>query len=132
MPWPFPADNGSGLPPGARPVCHLLGGETTVTVVGRGRGGRNHELALATLLELHGRPGVSLLAAGTDGVDGGSDAAGAFADPEAWTTAGRLGLDPAAALANNDSHGFFSAAGAQLRTGPTGTNVMDITIFLTE
>ncbi|MBM4319806.1 MAG: DUF4147 domain-containing protein [Deltaproteobacteria bacterium] len=119
-------------PPPVRPTCHLFGGETTVTVRGLGRGGRNQELALAALLALRGRPELSLLAAGTDGIDGGSDAAGAFADARAWRAAAIQGLDPATSLADNDSHTFFSRIGAQLCCGPTGTNVADLVAIVRE
>ena len=115
-------------PPG--PFAGILGGETTVTVRGGGRGGRNQELALAAALELEGGPPRVLLAAGTDGVDGLTDAAGAVVDPG---TAGRVraaGIDPRVALAANDSGTALAAAGDALVTGPTGTNVCDVTLLL--
>ena len=110
------------------PTCLLAGGETTVTVRGRGRGGRSQELALAAALELAGRGDVTLLAAGTDGSDGPTDAAGAFADAGTVARAASRAIDVAAALADNDAYGFFSHEGGLFRTGPTGTNVMDLVL----
>ncbi len=104
-----------------------------MTVTGPGKGGRNQELALAFLAALpRARPAreVVLLAASTDGVDGPTDAAGAFASPALAGRAAALGLDPVAALAANDSHRFHGALGSLLRTGPTGTNVADVSIVL--
>ncbi|MDD5284541.1 MAG: glycerate kinase [Desulfuromonadaceae bacterium] len=118
--------------PSIRPICLIFGGETTVTVSGEGKGGRNTELALAFALEVEGLPGITLLSAGTDGTDGPTDAAGAFAD---WETAGRArsaGHDPEKYLANNDSYNFFRETGGLFVTGPTGTNVMDLQIILIE
>ncbi|MCZ6463736.1 MAG: DUF4147 domain-containing protein [Proteobacteria bacterium] len=110
---------------GAGPTLLVAGGETTVTLRGRGRGGRSQELALAAALELRGEPHAALLAAGTDGSDGPTDAAGAFAD---GGTVARSDQDAAAALAHNDAYGFFDAEGGLLRTGPTQTNVMDLVL----
>jgi glycerate 2-kinase len=116
--------------------CLLSGGETTVTVRGNGMGGRNQELALAFALETEGWDGVSLLSAGTDGSDGPNDAAGAVVDGTTAARARSLDIDPAAYLGNNDSYTFFreldAAAGthSHFKTGPTGTNVMDIQILL--
>lgn len=116
--------------------CLLSGGETTVTVCGDGMGGRNQELALAFALQTEGWHGVALLSAGTDGSDGPNDAAGAMVDGTTAAQARSLGIDPAAYLERNDSYAFFesfdSAAGAHshFKTGPTGTNVMDIQIML--
>jgi len=104
----------------------VWGGETTVTVHGGGRGGRNQELALGALVG--GWSSGLLVAVGTDGVDGASDAAGALLD-EAVVDAAR-GLDPAGALADNDSGTFFERVGAALRSGPTGTNVADLLLYL--
>ena len=120
------------LTPDARPVCLLSGGETTVTLTGPGKGGRNQEFALAFALEIEGLHGVDLLSAGTDGTDGPTDAAGAFADGGTASLARGAGLDPASSLRENDSYGFFAELGRRagvsslLVTGPTGTNVMDI------
>ncbi|BCB27433.1 hypothetical protein SKTS_23190 [Sulfurimicrobium lacus] len=118
--------------------CLLFGGETTVTVRGTGKGGRNQELALAFALEAEGRQGISLLSAGTDGNDGPTDAAGALVDGRTAERARRLGMEPAAYLAENDSYGFFqrfdalSGTRSHFMTGPTGTNVMDLQIILLE
>jgi len=116
------------LGPDDGPILLLTGGETTVTVRGPGRGGRNQELALAAARQLAGSTGIALLAAGTDGIDGPTDAAGGLVDGA--TTARLLGqgLDPARGLAENDSTTALDAAGATVRTGPTGTNVMDIVL----
>ncbi|HEY3458139.1 MAG TPA: glycerate kinase [Bryobacteraceae bacterium] len=113
-----------------RPACLLAGGETTVTVKGKGKGGRNQELALAAAIALDGLPDVLALCAGTDGADGPTDAAGAIATGDTVARARRLGLDPVDFLRNNDSYTFFSALGDLVKTGPTGTNVMDIEILL--
>lgn len=112
------------------PCCLIAGGETTVTLRGSGAGGRCQELALALALELADVPGTVFLAAGTDGVDGASDAAGAYADSGTLERARSKNLDPAAALAGNDSYNFFKAMGDLVTTGPTGTNVMDIHLLL--
>jgi hydroxypyruvate reductase len=115
--------------PVPRPACLVWGGETTVTVRGQGKGGRNQELALAAALALEGLPGVLLVALGTDGTDGPTDAAGAVATGETVARARGLGLDPNAYLAANDAYPFFDALGDLIRTGPTGTNVNDL-LFL--
>jgi len=114
-----------------RPVAFLVGGETTVTVRGNGRGGRNHELALAAAMGLDGPSNTVILSAGTDGIDGLADGAGAVVDP---TTVARLrnaGIDPMEALANNDAGTALAAVGDTIVTGPTGTNVCDVVIILT-
>jgi hydroxypyruvate reductase len=121
---------------GGEKRCLLSGGETTVRVRGKGRGGRNQELALAFALAIAGMPGIQLLSAGTDGADGLSDAAGAVVDGSTVESAARFGLDASAFLADNDSHSFFSELDRRsgtrrhLRTGPTGTNVMDLQVIL--
>ena len=115
-----------------RPVCLVAGGETTVTLRGAGRGGRSQELALSAALGLDGVGGVALLAAGTDGTDGPTDAAGAFADGETAARARALGFDARAALAAHASYDFFAAEGGLLRTGPTRTNVMDLVLMRLE
>jgi glycerate 2-kinase len=112
--------------PARRPACLVWGGETTVTVRGEGKGGRNQELALAASLAMEGVPGVVLVALGTDGTDGPTDAAGAVATGETVARARSLGLDPAAHLADNDAYPFFDALDDLIRTGPTGTNVNDL------
>jgi glycerate 2-kinase len=114
----------------ARPACLLAGGETTVTVKGKGKGGRNQEFALTAAIEMDRLPSVLAWCAGTDGTDGPTDAAGAIATGKTIARAARLGLDPAKYLANNDSYTFFSKLGDLVKTGPTGTNVMDIEILL--
>jgi len=115
-----------------RPTCLVAGGETTVTLRGAGRGGRSQELALAAALELAGVEGVSLLAAGTDGSDGPTDAAGAFADGGTAARGAVLGVDAGVALAANASHDFFAAEGGLLHIGPTRTNVMDLVLMRLE
>ena len=113
-------------------LCLISGGETTVTVKGGGKGGRNTELALAFALELEGATGITLLSAGTDGTDGPTDAAGALADGTTIERAKTAGIDPLAYLENNDSYTFFEQTGDLVITGPTGTNVMDVQIILIE
>lgn len=116
--------------PGEAGRLFVAGGETTVRVSGRGRGGRSQELALAAALALEGASGVTLLAAGTDGTDGPTPAAGAFADAGTVARGREAGVDARAALARNDSYRFFRAEGGSLVTGPTGTNVMDLVLIL--
>ncbi len=113
-------------------VCLLSGGETTVTVRGKGRGGRNTEFALAFAISIEGVQGITLLSAGTDGTDGPTDAAGAVVDGASAGKARTRGLDPVEFLDNNDSYTLFRKTGDLLITGPTGTNVMDIQIVLIE
>jgi hydroxypyruvate reductase len=115
--------------PAGRTICVLFGGETTVTVRGGGRGGRNQELAVGAALELAAAPdpgSVVLLAAGTDGIDGNSEAAGGLVDGTTIMRAERIGLDPHEALDRNDCTPFLGALGDLVVTGPTGTNVMDV------
>ncbi|HYW10478.1 MAG TPA: glycerate kinase [Longimicrobium sp.] len=114
----------------AGPVALLLGGETTVTVQGRGRGGRNQELALALAMEIEGLPGVLAASVGTDGTDGPTDAAGAFADGGTVARGEGAGLDARDALRRNDAYPFLRAAGDLVVTGPTGTNVNDLVLVL--
>nr|WP_209839359.1 glycerate kinase [Rubellimicrobium aerolatum] len=116
--------------PGAAPVLLLSGGELTVTRRGSGVGGPNAEFALALALALDGAPGVHALACDTDGVDGAAEVAGAAIDPGTLARAAARGLDPRAALAANDAHGFFAALGDQVVTGPTLTNVNDFRAIL--
>ncbi len=105
------------------------GGETTVTVTGGGKGGRCQELALAAAIELDGAAGCLVWAAGSDGMDGPTDAAGAWADGNTIAIAGEKGFDARDYLKRNDSYTFFEAAGSLIKTGLTGANVMDF-IFL--
>jgi len=112
------------------PACLVLGGETTVTVRGDGKGGRNQEVALAAALALEGEEGVMVATLATDGTDGPTDGAGAFATGSTVPRARSLGLDPADYLARNDSHTFFAALGDLIVTGPTGTNVCDLAFVL--
>lgn len=116
-----------------QPPCVLIsGGETTVTVRGAGRGGRNAEFLLALAIALDGRPGVHAIACDTDGVDGGEDNAGAVMGDDTLARAAALGLDPRARLADNDGYGFFAALGDLVMTGPTRTNVNDFRAILIE
>ena len=113
------------------PPCVLLsGGETTVTVRGRGRGGRNVEFLLALGIALNGQPGIHALAGDTDGVDGQEDIAGAYLAPDTLARAWSQGIKPRESLANNDGHGFFEALGDAVITGPTLTNVNDFRAIL--
>lgn len=116
--------------PGRPPLCLISGGETTVTLRGKGMGGRNQEFALAAALDIAGLEGVLAFSAGTDGTDGPTPAAGAFADGTTVSRAASLGLDARDFLARNDSYKFFEPLGGLVITGPTGTNVMDIRLIL--
>ncbi len=118
--------------PVAAPCVLLSGGETTVTVRGRGRGGRNAEFLLALAVQLNGAPGISALAADTDGIDGSEDNAGAMITPDTLARAEALGLDAKARLADNDGYGFFSALEDLVVTGPTLTNVNDFRAILVD
>jgi glycerate 2-kinase len=116
--------------PIAPPACVLAGGETTVTIHGKGKGGRNQELALACAIAIDGWGGISMFSAGTDGTDGPTDAAGALVDGTTCGRAREAGLDPRAFLLENDSYSLFESLGDLLKTGPTRTNVMDIICVL--
>lgn len=107
------------------PCVILSGGETTVTVRGKGRGGRNAEFLLALALAVDGNPRINAIACDTDGIDGSEDNAGAILTPNTLADAERAGVSAKACLANNDGYGFFEAAGTLLKTGPTLTNVND-------
>jgi hydroxypyruvate reductase len=109
-----------------RPCLLIAGGETTVTVRGTGRGGRNQELALSAAFALRDVPDVLLASVGTDGNDGPTDAAGAYVDGTTLERAAALGLNPQHFLADNNSYEFFDRLGDLIRTGPTNTNVNDI------
>jgi glycerate 2-kinase len=116
--------------PFTRPVVLLSGGETTVTVRGKGKGGRNAEFLLAFALAIEGIDGITALAADTDGIDGSEDNAGAFADGSSASRMRAAGIDPRSALADNDAWTAFHAIGDLLVTGPTGTNVNDFRAIL--
>jgi glycerate 2-kinase len=118
--------------PAPSPCVLLSGGETTVTVRGGGRGGRNAEFLLALAIHLNGAPGISALAADTDGIDGSEDNAGAIALPDTLARARVKGLDARAMLADNDAYGFFADLGDLVITGPTLTNVNDFRAILVE
>jgi len=118
--------------PFSAPSVLLSGGETTVTVRGSGRGGRNVEFLLSLALLLDGHPRIRALAGDTDGVDGAEEIAGACIGPDSLTRARLLGLRPKDMLANNDGHGFFKALGDSVITGPTLTNVNDFRAILIE
>jgi hydroxypyruvate reductase len=112
------------------PMCLLMGGETTVTVRGSGRGGRNQEMALAAARVLEGLPNVAIMTLATDGVDGPTDAAGAIVTGETVPLSRSLGLDPEAALCENDAYTLLYAVNALIRTGPSGTNLNDLAVGL--
>ncbi len=114
------------------PVCLLFGGETTVSVRGYGKGGRNQEMCLSFLKEIKNEKNVAFLSCGTDGIDGNSEAAGAVVDYKSYLKAKRLGLNIDEYLINNDSFTFFSKTGDVILTGNTGTNVMDVSILVLE
>ncbi len=114
------------------PCVLLSGGETTVTVRGKGRGGRNVEFLLALAVALDGAPGVHALAGDTDGIDGAEETAGAIVTPDTLARATAAGVDAKARLADNDGHGFFEALGDGVVTGPTLTNVNDFRAILIE
>jgi len=114
--------------PRGRSVVLIAGGETTVTVHGKGKGGRNQEFALSAAVQLDGMPGMAVLSAGTDGIDGPTDAAGAYADGTTISRAAAIGLSPLAHLDRNDAYPFLQALSDLVVTGPTGTNVTDIAI----
>jgi glycerate 2-kinase len=112
------------------PACILSGGETTVTVRGGGVGGRNQEFVLAAAMALEGFGPFTIFSAGTDGIDGETDAAGAIADEKTIGRAQSIGMDPREFLNNNDSYRFFERTKGLVKTGPTGTNVMDVRVML--
>ena len=115
---------------GDAPLCLLIGGESTVTLRGNGRGGRNQEMALAATVALADAQGIDLVCVGTDGTDGPTDAAGGYAFSGDLERLRGLGLCPEQFLANNDSYPCLEQAGTLLRTGPTRTNVMDMVVVL--
>jgi glycerate-2-kinase len=113
-----------------KPAAIIAGGETTVTITGKGKGGRNQEIALAAALKMNGMEGAVLASLSTDGIDGPTDAAGAIVDGKTLTRAAKKGLIPEEFLAENDSYNFFSKLEDLIFTGPTGTNVNDISIVI--
>jgi hydroxypyruvate reductase len=113
-----------------KPCVLISGGETTVTVRGKGRGGRNAEFLLSLAAALDGCPGIHAIACDTDGIDGSEDNAGALYGPDSIARAAALGLRPRAMLDNNDGYGFFNALGDLVVTGPTRTNVNDFRAVL--
>ncbi|MEW6716103.1 MAG: glycerate kinase [Chloroflexota bacterium] len=115
--------------PVPRPACIVAGGETTVTLKGNGKGGRNTELALAAVTELADFPGVMLVTLATDGEDGPTDAAGAVVTGDTYRLALAQGMNPLEYLGRNDSYSFFEALGDLLKPGPSGTNVNDLTFL---
>jgi len=116
--------------PVSKPAGVVAGGETTVTVTGKGLGSRNQEIALAAALKLKGFSGVAIASMSTDGIDGPTDAAGAVADGETVARAVKRGLKPEELLVDNDSYHFFEKLGDLIFTGPTGTNVNDISVVV--
>jgi hydroxypyruvate reductase len=113
-----------------KPACVIWGGETTVTLKGHGLGGRNQELALAAAIAIENLPNTLIVALGTDGTDGPTDAAGAIAAGDTLGRARAIGLDAFAHLADNDAYHFFQPLGDLIMTGPTGTNVNDLLFLL--
>jgi glycerate 2-kinase len=116
--------------PAPAPCVLISGGETTVTVGGAGRGGRNVEFLLSLAVELDGRPRIYAIAGDTDGADGAEEVAGAIVTPDSLERARGLGLNARTLLADNDAHSFFRALGDQVVTGPTLTNVNDFRAVL--
>jgi hydroxypyruvate reductase len=125
----YVADRGQ---PFSHPCVMLSGGETTVTVRGKGRGGRNVEFLLALGLALAGRPGIHALAGDTDGVDGVEEIAGAYLAPDTLMRAWSQGINPRRTLDNNDAHSLFSVLGDSLVTGPALININDFRAILIE
>jgi glycerate 2-kinase len=118
--------------PFSTPCVLLSGGETTVTVRGQGRGGRNVEFLLSLAISLDGLAGVHAIAGDTDGVDGAEEIAGALVSPDTLARAWAAGVNPRASLDANDGHGFFQALGDSVITGPTLTNVNDFRAILVQ
>jgi len=116
--------------PVPKPAGIVAGGETTVTVVGKGKGGRNQEIVLGTALKMGDTDGMVIASISTDGVDGPTDAAGAIADRKTILRSKELGLNPRKFLEENDSYTFFSKLGDLIHTGPTGTNVNDVSVIV--
>jgi len=115
-----------------KPACLLFGGETTIRVTGNGMGGRNQHLALTAAMRLQNLPGITILAAGTDGNDGNTDAAGAVVDSGTVPAALKKNIDPAIYISEFDTYNFFRKTGGLIITGPTYTNVMDLLVAVVE
>jgi glycerate-2-kinase len=113
-----------------RPCCVVAGGETTVTVTGRGKGGRAQEFAASAALEIAGLPNTWIVALGTDGTDGPTDAAGAIVSGGTVPRAKTLGIDLRSSLDRHNTYPALKAAGCHIHTGPTGTNVNDLYLLL--
>ena len=123
--------NDSGFPhPIKAPACFISGGETKVTIHGRGKGGRNQEFVLAAALDVQDLEDVLVFSAGTDGTDGPTDAAGAVADGTTVSRAASINLSPQKHLLENNAYPFFERLGDLIKTGPTRTNVMDVRLIL--
>jgi len=118
--------------PVKKPACIIAAGESTVTIKGTGKGGRNQEMALAAAIELDNIDGITFLSAGTDGIDGFTDAAGAIVDGKTISKSKQLGLSPMKYLKNNDSYNFFAPLDDLIIIGQTYTNVMDLQILIVE
>ena len=116
--------------PIAGPACIISGGETTVTIRGKGKGGRNQEFALAAALDIAGYDRIAVLCGGTDGTDGPTDAAGAIAFGDTVSRAQAAGMKALTHLDENNAYPFFDKLGDLIKTGPTGTNVMDVRLVL--
>jgi len=113
-----------------KPAALVVGGETTVSVVGKGKGGRNQEIALAAAMKLNGSDRAVVASLSTDGIDGPTDAAGAIADGKTLSRGDKMGLSAEKYLANNDSYSYFKKLNDLLLTGPTGTNVNDVSVIV--
>ncbi|MFQ5677459.1 MAG: MOFRL family protein, partial [bacterium] len=116
--------------PTESPACVISGGETTVTLRGDGKGGRNQEFVLAAAIDIAGLESVVILSGGTDGTDGPTDAAGAICDGSTIGKAKKMGMNAKGYLAKNDAYRFFAPLNDLLMTGPTNTNVMDLRLVL--
>jgi len=114
----------------AQSALLISGGETTVTVKGDGRGGRNAEYLLSALINSSGHPRIYGIACDTDGIDGSEDNAGAYFTPQCWERAKDMGLNCRAYLENNDAYSLFEKLGTLIKTGPTRTNVNDFRALL--
>ncbi len=112
------------------PICLIFGGETTVKVIGGGRGGRNQDLALRLSRKIAGLPGVLCITLATDGEDGPTDAAGAVVDSESFYEGNRKGLDIKSFIVDNNAYEYFDQLGGLIRIGATGTNVNDLMFVL--